>query len=67
MLSVADGSTDADSYTLTVVVSDETTGAEQAATATLLVEVLERLQLLSVPSLTVTTSKDAGSCLFVCR
>ena len=56
VLSVAEG-VDADSYTLTVVVSDLTTGAEQAATATLLVEVLERLQLLSVPSLTVTTSE----------
>ena len=56
VLSVADG-TDADSYTLTVVVSDKTTGAEQTAMATLLVEVLERLQLLSVPSLTVTTSE----------
>ena len=48
---------DAGSYTLTVVVSDKTAGVEQAATATLLVEVLERLQLLSVPSLTVTTSE----------
>ena len=48
---------DADSYTLTVVVSDETARVEQTATATLLVEVLERLQLLSVPSLTVTTSE----------
>ena len=47
----------AGSYTLTVVVSDETAGVEQAATATLLVEVLERLRLLSVPSLTVTTSE----------
>ena len=56
VLSVADG-TDADSYTLTVVVSDKTAGAEQTATATLLVEVLERLQLLSVLSLTVTTSE----------
>ena len=55
VLSVSVGA-DADSYTLTVVVSDETAGAEQSATATLLVEVLERLQLLSVPSLTVTTS-----------
>ena len=48
---------DADSYTLTVVVADDTAGVVQAATATLLVEVLERLQLLSVPSLTVTTSE----------
>ena len=48
---------DAGSYTLTVVVSDKTAGVEQAATATLLVEVLERLRLLSVPSLTVTTSE----------
>ena len=56
VLSVAEG-VDADSYTLTVVVSDLTAGAKQSATATLLVEVLERLQLLSVPSLTVTTSE----------
>ena len=56
VLSVSLG-VDADSYTLTVVVSDETAGVEQAATATLLVEVLERLRLLSVPSLTVTTSE----------
>ena len=48
---------DAGSYTLTVVVSDETARVEQAAMATLLVEVLGRLQLLSVPSLTVTTSE----------
>ena len=48
---------DAGSHTLTVVVSDETARVEQAAMATLLVEVLERLQLLSVPSLTVTTSE----------
>ena len=49
---------DAGSYTLTVVVSDKTAGVAQAATATLLVEVLERLQLLSVPSLTVTISEE---------
>ena len=56
VLSVSLG-VDAGSYTLTVVVSDETARVEQTATATLLVEVLERLQLLSVPSLTVTTSE----------
>ena len=56
VLSVSVGA-DADSYTLTVVVSDATTGAGQSATATLLVEVLGRLQLLSVLSLTVTTSE----------
>ena len=56
VLSVSLG-VDAGSHTLTVVVSDETAGVEQAATATLLVEVLERLRLLSVPSLTVTTSE----------
>ena len=56
VLSVSLG-VDTDSYTLTVVVSDETEGVEQSATATLLVEVLGRLQLLSVPSLTVTTSE----------
>ena len=56
VLSVSVGA-DADSYTLTVVVSDDTTGAKQSATATLLVEVLGRLQLLSVLSLTVTTSE----------
>ena len=56
VLSVSLG-VDAGSYTLTVVVSDDTAGVEQAATATLLVEVLGRLQLLSVPSLTVTTSE----------
>ena len=49
---------DADSYTLTVVVADKTAGVAQAATATLLVEVLERLRLLSVPSLTVTISEE---------
>ena len=49
---------DADSYTLTVVLSDDTAGVAQAATATLLVEVLERLRLLSVPSLTVTISEE---------
>ena len=48
---------DAGSYTLTVVVSDKTAGVEQAAMAMVLVEVLGRLQLLSVPSLTVTTSE----------
>ena len=48
---------DAGSYTLTVEVSDETARVEQTAMATLLVEVLGRLQLSSVPSLTVTTSE----------
>ena len=48
---------DAGSYTLTVKVSDDTARVEQSAMATLLVEVLGRLQLLSVPSLTVTTSE----------
>ena len=47
----------AGSHTLTVVVSDDTAGVVQAAMATLLVEVLERLRLSSVPSLTVTTSE----------
>ena len=60
VLSVSLG-VNADSYTLTVVVSDKTAGVEQAATATLLVEVLERLQLLSVPSLTVTISEERGT------
>ena len=59
VLSVSVGA-DGGSYTLTVVVSDLTTGAEQAATATLKVEVVERLQLLSVPSLTLTTTGEAG-------